>query len=397
MTTDSGNLEFIADANNNGHGSFNQDAGTTIATTIFGNITIQSSGTSTLANINSAGDLILEQGGAPAVFTQQPGSTVSTVGSIQINSGVTLNAADALYLIGKDWLNYGTFTPNISSVSLVSAQKAKVIGDNTFYDFTIDVPGKEVDFGTIYAITINNKLELKGSYGNLLVLESLKPGTQWQINVEGDYDIEYVLVGDSISVRGPPLQTIHSSTFGNLTNWYTDSFWTGEGNTNNWSDGHNWDTGTAPTSFDTVTFDGTTGTNPNKNSTVDQDFTIGNLIIDGYTGIITLDANLTVTENVVLNSGSLVWIPAFAGMTVEWAGMDSILLTIGGNWLNGGGNFQAGASTVVFDDATQISYITGNNTFYNLTIVTPGKTLIFEAGSWKYYRSKHSHHRRKRG
>ncbi|MBI3602515.1 MAG: filamentous hemagglutinin N-terminal domain-containing protein, partial [Candidatus Omnitrophica bacterium] len=320
IKTDSGNLNLLADADFNGNGSFQQAAGTVIATNNpnnevdtegnpIGNITIQASGASTLANINSAGDLILRQAGAPVTFIQQPGSTVITQGSLIIGGGVTLDASDTIYQTGKDWVNLGTFNPDISSVSLTSSQKAKVIGDNTFYDLTIYVPGKEVDFDTLWAITVNNRLELKGGYGNLLVLKSLNPGTQWQINV-GDYDIEYVLIADSISVRGPPLNPIHSSSLGNLTNWNIDPYWVGAGSDNNWSTGANWDTGTAPTSFDAVTFDGTahgvSGANPNKNSFIDTDFTIASLTINGYTGTLTLAGNLNVTGDITINSGTVI-------------------------------------------------------------------------------------------
>ena len=64
--------------------------------------------------------------------------------------------------------------------------------------------------------------------------------------------------------------------------------------------GANWDSGTAPISTSIVTFDGTShgvsNANPNKDSTIDTDFTIASLTItSGYTGTITQSGNLTIT------------------------------------------------------------------------------------------------------
>ncbi|MCX5681857.1 MAG: filamentous hemagglutinin N-terminal domain-containing protein, partial [Candidatus Omnitrophica bacterium] len=73
VTTTSGDLELLADADLDGTGAFKQAKDTTIKTVNpandvndsgkrVGDITIQSSGASTIANIESAGDLILQQG-----------------------------------------------------------------------------------------------------------------------------------------------------------------------------------------------------------------------------------------------------------------------------------------------------------------------------------------------
>jgi hypothetical protein len=104
FTNVTGELRLIADADGDGVGAFKQAAGTFITTEeTGGNITIQSSGEGTLANISSGGDLILQQGGAPANFTQQPDSRIVTKGSMVIGSGVTLSANNAQYEVGRDW------------------------------------------------------------------------------------------------------------------------------------------------------------------------------------------------------------------------------------------------------------------------------------------------------
>ena len=303
VTVDSGNLSFLADADKDGQGSFIQAPWATISTTTFGNIVIQGSGENYLGNITSAGDIILKQGGAPAVFNSSssvilseakdlqapydssasPQNDIIASGSFEITPGVMVNAANTQFNIGTNWINYGTFNPQISTVNLTTTKQAEIIGDNTFYNLDVEVPGKTVKFDTIAAVIVLNKLALVGGYGNLLTLESLNPGQQWSLAAPENTDIDYVLIGDSISIRGPPLATLHSSSLGSNTNWDIDPYWVGAGADSNWSTGANWDTGTAPTSFDTVTFDGTShgvsSANPNKDSTVDQNFTISNFII----------------------------------------------------------------------------------------------------------------------
>jgi filamentous haemagglutinin family N-terminal domain len=349
ITTDSGDLELIADADLDGIGAFKQAKGTFITTVGHGDITIQSSGEGTLANIASAGDLILRKGGAPAVFTQWSDSKITAAGSMRIGEDVTINANNTLYEIGKDWRNYGNFIPEMSTVSLVSDQEAFVLGNNKFNNFSVTAPGKIVRFDTESTTVISGTLTLKGAYGRLLVLGSIEPPKQWKILPQGDTDIAYVLIGDCINIRGPPVKIIHSSSLGNNSNLDLDPYWTGQGVTSLWSDADNWDSGTVPTAFDIVSFDGITGLNPNKDSIVDALFqgTIDTLIINGYTGTLTLARDLTLKGDFRHNTGS----------------------------------FNASTYTVTFIDASKPSHIYGNTTFYNLTCLTPGKTLIFEANS----------------
>jgi hypothetical protein len=102
----------------------------------------------------------------------------------------------------------------------------------------------------------------------------------------------------------------------------------------------------------------------------------------------------TGTQTIDDNSG------AFYGITHTGAGTlkldDSV--TINGDFSNTSGTFDLngktvtvkgsftnsgafnGTGTVTFDDATQVSYIHGT-TFENLTVNTPGKELVFDAGA----------------
>jgi hypothetical protein len=82
--------------------------------------------------------------------------------------------------------------------------------------------------------------------------------------------------------------------------------------------------------------------------------------------VATLANNTTVGKDLTISSGGIL---SLGGYT----------LTVGGNWTNNG-TFTHANGTVVFNDNSQISTISGSNTFYNFTCVTPGKILQFETG-----------------
>ncbi|MBI3602091.1 MAG: filamentous hemagglutinin N-terminal domain-containing protein, partial [Candidatus Omnitrophica bacterium] len=365
VTTDSGSLDFLADADKDGIGSFMQDAATTIKTTTFGDITIQSSGPSTLANIISAGNLILKQGGAPAVFTQQPASSVSTAGSLQITPGVTVNANQTDFTVYGSWLNDGgTFNGQNSTVEFKGINEVQISGINDFNNMKINVPGKVVDFQAGSTQNILGILQLNGGWGQPIVLRSTSPPVPWKISPHGITDIAYVDVSnsDNINILGPPITPLHSRNSLGNTGW---NFSNGPvfigNNSSNWSDPLNWDGGFVPGAFDLVRF-----TSDSHDSILDSNFTIAGLILQGnFTKTLTLISNLSVTGDVVFNGGTL--------------NAGSSTMNVSGNWSVHGGNFQSGNSTVIFNDASKISNITGNNTFYNLTCLTPGKTIVFEA------------------
>jgi len=109
-----------------------------------------------------------------------------------------------------------------------------------------------------------------------------------------------------------------------------------------WADGSTWVGGVAPVAADSAII-ATTGSNT--------------VILGAATSIVDL----------TINSGTL-----DAG---------SNTMTVAGNWKNISGTFIPEQGTVVFNDASKTSHIYGNNTFYNLTCLTPGKTLVFEANT----------------
>ncbi|MBI4368475.1 MAG: filamentous hemagglutinin N-terminal domain-containing protein, partial [Candidatus Omnitrophica bacterium] len=206
LTTDSGNLVLKADSDLDGIGSFLQAAGTTIRTYGrpggsplygFGDITIQASGESTLANIISAGSLYLKQAGAPVTYTVHPDSRFAIHDSLLISEGVTLSSPNVLIgdldstvrgndiEVGKDWVNRGVFIAGTSTVRLTGGQDASVYGNNTFHDFIVIEPNKTVTFEAGATQEITGTLTLQGAYGKLILLRSTRSGFTWNLNPTG--------------------------------------------------------------------------------------------------------------------------------------------------------------------------------------------------------------------
>src|SRR6185503_6285124 len=98
------------------------------------------------------------------------------------------------------------------------------------------------------------------------------------------------------------------------------------------------------------------------NQTVNNTPAYSNLRISG-SGTKTLQGNTVITRNLDIIAGS-----TFAASTFNFA--------LGGNWTNGG-TFTPGTGTVTFQGSTGTQLLTGNTTFFNLTLNNPGATTSF--------------------
>ncbi len=346
VTTDSGSLSFLADSDLNGQGAFTQAIGTTIRTTTFGDITIQGSGESVLGNIVSAGNITLQDGGASAHFTQLSGSVLQSGGSFTIDNGVSYSASNAVLSISKDWLNYGSFDAGLSLVKLVGSLDASVMANNVFNDLEIIEPSKNVEFEAGKTQEITGTLTVSGQNGKMVNIQSTNNEIPAILSILGNYRIEYAQVKNitSVNIHGPPTAGLHLQNLGGNTGWDFSSGVVFIGSvSSDWSDALNWDGGFVPGAFDLVRFNASSGS-----ASLYIDTAIAGLFLESdYTGTLSLGSST---------------------------------LTISGDFSVRGGNFQAGTSTVVFNDASQISHILGNNTFYNFMSVTPSKVIQFEAG-----------------
>jgi hypothetical protein len=86
---------------------------------------------------------------------------------------------------------------------------------------------------------------------------------------------------------------------------------------------------------------------------------------------VTLNSDLTVLNNFTIQYS--------AGYTRSFSA-GSHTLTVGGNFDNQD-TFNAGTGTVIFNDATKTTTVSGNTTFNVLRIETPGKVVKFTAGT----------------
>jgi predicted outer membrane repeat protein len=97
------------------------------------------------------------------------------------------------------------------------------------------------------------------------------------------------------------------------------------------------------------------------NQTVNNTPAYSNLVISG-SGTKTLQGNTSITRDLNITAGT------FAGSTFNFS--------LGGNWTNGA-TFNPGTGTVTFAGTTGTQLLTGNTTFFNLTLNNPGATTNF--------------------
>ena len=133
--------------------------------------------------------------------------------------------------------------------------------------------------------------------------------------------------------------------------------WDGGGSTNDWSEGANWTTNVAPLTGELVVFNGLSV----KNATFDVADTIAGLTIEaGYTGTITMAANLTNNGAFVMNGGNLT--------------MGSTTVNQNDDWTYTAGVVNAGTSTVMFA-STDLAVSSGAMTFNDVTLSLSGNSL----------------------
>ena len=284
VTIQNGHLTLRADSDKDGNGAVHQDPLTTISTKGSGNITIIGALDSSVANVKAFGDIILQPSQGAVVFNQQADSMV-VARSMLINAGATVNAANATYIIGQDWLNYGNFVPEGSHVILTGPDDARVMGSNNFNDFIIDpnlnlfnvqsglpppimfdlvgnyVPASVAKTGVLFSKnvhfdagatqTVNQSFIVQGGFGKYVYLASIVPDVPWKLHDLGNYQIEYVSLQNTtnINANGPPIALLHAQNLlGNAGFDFSNAgpVWRGSQDSIIWSDANNWDGGVTP-------------------------------------------------------------------------------------------------------------------------------------------------------
>ncbi len=143
--------------------------------------------------------------------------------------------------------------------------------------------------------------------------------------------------------------------------------------------------GTFTPGTSTVILSGSSGTPTATSGTFTGSAAFYNLTVTGSTDVKTLGSNITVTNALAINSGTL----AASSYTVTLSGASGILFTLGAS-----GNFNSGTSTVVFNPDADLNTagthvltsgtFTGANQFNNVTLnptITAARSYRWGAGA----------------
>ncbi len=251
----------------------------------------------------------------------------------KINKKTTVNGGDAKIKVSKDWQNDGVFNGEQSEVEFKDAnQVSTVTGNNTFHNFTVKTPKKEIHFEAGKTQTITGALTVQGAYAEHVKLLSTVDGVEWKINPLGAIDIQYGWVKDSHNLNGTKIIMRHSTNRGNSIDRDPTGHWVGPA-FGLWSDGNNWadmDGGTGGTAFggadpgggddlifnlnsysygDSLygggTFNSLTLTGTSTNTTVHllSELTVANLNIFGQT--LSIDGQSLTVTNLLNNQGTI--------------------------------------------------------------------------------------------
>jgi filamentous hemagglutinin family protein len=242
--------------------------------------------------------LVGEDGTIELVASSKPvylNATLAT-DNFLIGQNTEVYANSSTVDVYKDWDNRGSFHGDFSSVEFKGPDTTKVLGDNTFYNFTSLAPGKIIEFEAGKTQTILGTWKIQGAYAQHIRLISTQYGSQWLVDPKGPRDLSYSWIQDSRNIHPDIMIPVESTSRENNTNWDPVGTWTGAVNSN-WSDGGNWNGlgGSPPGSGDDVVFDNTS----DVNSTVDASFTgtiYSFFVNSGYDGTITLARSLQMED-----------------------------------------------------------------------------------------------------
>ena len=279
----------------------------------------------------SNGTFKLSTVGASNLTPYTVGATIPQKGAIWLNStSSTINALASLTMYGNITLSNGTFNVgNAANEDLLSNG-----GYLTCNGGTLNIAGK------YYAIGINNLSKFTISGGNVIVPSIGSTNTTiapFQIAGAGS---QFNMSGGSLIIPREGGTGAQNLGFVN--------------------------TGTSGGSVTGGTLQIGNALSPAAQVIqINSTFPIGNLLVNSTNANASLLTNsLSVINNVTINSGTLT--------------TNSFALSLGRNWVNNGGTFAPGTSTVTFlGTLSQTIFKSGGETFNNLSFINSGtKTLL---------------------
>ncbi|MBI4353080.1 MAG: VCBS repeat-containing protein, partial [Candidatus Omnitrophica bacterium] len=235
--TDSGTWEYLGDGDGISEIFNLKDFGNGVD---YFNLTINdANGTkdtfNTASILNAAGALTL-QGGTlahgnnlilAASYAQTGGTFSAALGAVDVSGNFSLSGGDffapsgRLEVSGNFSHTGGTFNHNQGTVVLDGANQT-ITGTTTFNNFyKVNSSSATLTFpsGVGNEQVVVGTLVLQGASGNLLLLRSSSPGTQWRIDPQAGRGVSYVDVQDSNNINATVISAGFSTDSGNNTNW----------------------------------------------------------------------------------------------------------------------------------------------------------------------------------
>lgn len=240
--------------------------------------------------------------GATAIFNAGS-STLAITGNVTNEDSANFNGQTSYLTVGKGFANSATFTAGTGTVELNTGSTSVVAGTTTFYGFVVKTAGKTVNFGASDT-TITDWLSLEGTSGSHLILT----GTNWFITPPVNpsmRNVRYVDVDHSYNTDATnPIYARSSTDNLNNTNWRFNSMLWVATSSGNWSTPTNWNPNGVPIAGENIVFNGSSVQDSSIENTVFAG-SIGSLSIEAtYTGNITQNRSLDVTNFITMGAGS---------------------------------------------------------------------------------------------
>lgn len=171
-------------------------------------------------------------------------SAITANAGLTIENTGTLNAGDSKITLSNEtaWNNGGTFNCERGTV-IVSGSGAKILGNNTFFNFECTTAGAIVKFEAGKTQTVSGNFTITGSPGNKVQLTSTTTTDSWTFEAEANkVNVQYAAISNSNSKY--VLAGIQNSDTwtdnGENTNWFSASYiWKGTEDTA-WDNAENW-------------------------------------------------------------------------------------------------------------------------------------------------------------
>jgi len=291
-------------------------------------------------------DPVLDGNREIPVLTIQPGGHLSlggynlTVnGNADIDGTLTATGTDTVTFKGNADFTDGAFVEANSTV-MISGSGAQLVtvDGNSFYEVIVANTSATVTFqDAVAATTFANQgaditfgsdltatyfycesgpvtmmfqegsdydiayLVIRDSFGNTITLRSSTGGQQWNLNVSGWCLVRHVDAQDANASGGTEIHAINSTNSNNNTNWDFSTWLVWDGSeSSNFGTANNWTPATIPVSTSLILIDGNYTSAP----VVSSETTVSNIVIGREVSVLTLSADLTVNQDMIIHSGS---------------------------------------------------------------------------------------------